>query len=200
MGRLRAYVADLQSSLNAHLAGLYSHERLDIDGEWGGHTARAFERVCRVLGLEPRRNVRTFRLVVGATQQRRRPSWPAPRPRRRLRRAAAPSLRPRARRRVQRQRRSAFRRRCRRARHPRARRALRVRLRARGPARPPARCAGLRDRRAGDRLSQRLRPRRVRNPVKSPPGGLLAVTRENYAQYLNTAARGSAIRAWDRCS
>jgi CHAP domain len=70
MGRLRAYVADLQSSLNAHLAGLGSRERLEIDGEWGAQTARAFGRVCRVLGLEPKRNVRTFRLVVGATQQR----------------------------------------------------------------------------------------------------------------------------------
>ncbi len=36
----------------------------------GAQTARAFGRVCRVLGLEPKRNVRTFRLVVGATQQR----------------------------------------------------------------------------------------------------------------------------------
>ena len=69
VGRLRAYVADLQSSLNAHLAGLGSHDRLEIDGEWGEQTARAFQRVCRVLGLEPKRNVRTFRLVVGATQQ-----------------------------------------------------------------------------------------------------------------------------------
>ena len=63
MGRLRAYVADLQSSLNAHLSGLGSRERLEIDGEWGEHTALAFGRVCRVLGLEPVRNVRAFRLV-----------------------------------------------------------------------------------------------------------------------------------------
>jgi hypothetical protein len=53
VGRLRAYVADLQSSLNAHLAGLGSHERLDIDGEWGEHTARAFGRVC-----DPQRRAR----------------------------------------------------------------------------------------------------------------------------------------------
>jgi hypothetical protein len=32
-GRLRAYVADLQSSLNAHLLTLGSRERLEIDGE-----------------------------------------------------------------------------------------------------------------------------------------------------------------------
>ena len=70
VGRLRAYVADLQSSLNGHLAALGSHERLEVDGEWGEHTALAFGRVCRVLGLEPVRNVRTFRLVIGATQQR----------------------------------------------------------------------------------------------------------------------------------
>src|SRR3954464_10707266 len=69
-GRLRASLADLQSSLNAHLSGLGSHERLEVDGEWGEHTALAFGRVCRVLGLEPVRNVRTFRLVTGATQQR----------------------------------------------------------------------------------------------------------------------------------
>jgi hypothetical protein len=70
VGRLRSYVADLQSSLNAHLAGLGSHERLEVDGEWGERTALAFRRVCRVLGLEPVRHVRTFRLVVGATQRR----------------------------------------------------------------------------------------------------------------------------------
>ena len=70
VGRLRAYVVDLQSSLNAHLAGLGSHERIEVDGEWGEHTALAFGRVCRVLGIEPARNVRTFRVVVGATQQR----------------------------------------------------------------------------------------------------------------------------------
>jgi hypothetical protein len=70
VGRLRAYVADLQSSLNAHLAGLGSNERPAVDGEWVEHTALALGRVCRVLGLEPARNVRSFRLVVGATQQR----------------------------------------------------------------------------------------------------------------------------------
>ena len=58
VGRLRAYVADLQSSLNAHLAGLGSHDRLEIDGEWGEHTARAFQRVCRLLGLQRRRTQR----------------------------------------------------------------------------------------------------------------------------------------------
>src|SRR3954468_18339727 len=69
VGRLRAYLADLQSSLNAHLSGLGSHERLEVDGEWGEHTALAFGRVCRGLGLQPARNVRTFRLSLGATQR-----------------------------------------------------------------------------------------------------------------------------------
>jgi hypothetical protein len=40
----------------------------------------------------------------------------------------------------------------------------------------------------------------VRNPVKSPPGGLLAVTEDNYRQYLRIRAAGSATRASARCS
>jgi hypothetical protein len=68
-GRLQAYVADLQSSLNAHLVGLGACDRLEIDGEWGPETDLAFRRVCRVLGLQPQRSVRAFRLVVGATQR-----------------------------------------------------------------------------------------------------------------------------------
>ena len=179
MGRLRAYVADLQSSLNAHLAGLGSHERLEIDGEWGEHTARAFGRVCRVLGLEPARNVRTFRARRrGHAAAHARGARARPGRRRRLRAAAAPSLRPRAR--PTRQRRwrrlRALRRRRRRARHPRATAgASRPSSCARpGASRLPVAlaCAIARE---GDRLSQRLRPRRGaqpgQEPARRPAGG-----------------------------
>ncbi len=191
VGRLRAYVADLQSSLNAHLAGLGSHERLEIDGEWGEHTARAFQRVCRVLGLEPKRNVRTFRLVVGATQQR----TPAE-----LARAQADG--------------AAYAARLRHhfaherddasngngdppsggdaiARAIRAhggryeavvvREARRVRL-------PIALACAIVEKETGFRNV--FGHDAVRNPIKSPPGGLLAVTRENYAQYLEHRRQG----------
>ena len=197
MGRLRAYVADLQSSLNAHLAGLGSHERLEVDGEWGEHTALAFGRVCRVLGLEPKRNVRTFRLVVGATQQRtRRGARARPGRRRRLRAAAAPSLRPRAR--------------------PATAgggggggggappggdalaRAIRadggrfeaVVVREARRARPAGR-AGLRGAREGDRLSQRLRPRRGAQPDQEPARRACSRSpRTTIASTWLTAARG----------
>ena len=191
VGRLRAYVADLQSSLNLHLAGLGSHERLEIDGEWGEHTARAFQRVCRVLGLEPKRNVRTFRLVVGATQQR----TPAE-----LARAQADG--------------AAYAARLRHhfaherddasngngdppsggdavARAIRAhggryetvvvREARRVRL-------PVALACAIVEKETGFRNV--FGHDAVRNPIKSPPGGLLAVTRENYAQYLEHRRQG----------
>ena len=171
MGRLRAYVVDLQSSLNAHLAGLGSHERIEVDGEWGEHTALAFGRVCRVLGIEPARNVRTFRLVVGATQQRTpeelaRAQADGAAYAQRLRHHFAHEGTGERRRR----RRSAPRRRRGRARDPRQRRALRDRRRARGPALGPARRAGLRGPREGDRLSQRLRPRRRAQPGQEPAG------------------------------
>ena len=191
VGRLRAYVADLQSSLNAHLAGLGSHERLEIDGEWGEHTARAFGRVCRVLGVEPKRNVRSFRLIVGATQQR----TPAE-----LARAQADG--------------AAYAQRLRHhfaherddasngdgdqpsggdavARAIRAhggrfesvvvREARRVRL-------PIALACAVVEKETGFRNV--FGHDAVRNPVKSPPGGLLTVTRENYGQYLHHRRQG----------
>ena len=172
MGRLRAYVADLQSSLNAHLAGLGSHERLEIDGEWGEHTARAFGRVCRVLGLEPARNVRTFRLVVGATQQR----TPEELARAQADGAAyAQRLRHHFAHEQRRQRPTATASSprggdARRARHPRPRRALRGRRRPRGQAR-----AACRSRSPARSLEKETGFRNVfghdavRNPVKSPP-------------------------------
>jgi hypothetical protein len=63
---VRPYVAALQRDLNTHLKRLGSHQRLAVDGDWDEHTARAFKRVCRVLGIEPERNLRTFRIIAGS--------------------------------------------------------------------------------------------------------------------------------------
>ncbi|MGZ4271638.1 MAG: hypothetical protein ACXVSX_20830, partial [Solirubrobacteraceae bacterium] len=195
VGTLRAYVADLQSSLNGHLAALGSHERLEVDGEWGEHTALAFGRVCRVLGLEPARNVRTFRLVVGATQQRTADE---------LARAQADG--------------AAY---AQRLRHhfaheragngnggggggggaPAGGDALARAIRAGGGrfeavVLREARRAGLPVALACAVLEKETGFRNVfghdavRNPVKSPPGGLLAVTEDNYRQYLAHRHRG----------
>ena len=203
VGRLRAYVADLQSSLNAHLAGLGSHERLEIDGEWGEHTALAFGRVCRVLGLEPERNVRTFRArrrghaAAHAGGARARPGR-----RRRLRPAPAPSLRPRARPTpaVAAAIRASRRRRRSRARSaPTAGASSPLSCARRGASRlPVALACAILEKETGFRNV--FGHDAVRNPVKSPPGGLLAVTQDNYASTCATAARGSATRASGRCS
>ncbi len=64
--RARAYVAALQRDLNRHLLSLGSPTVLAVDGAWDRETDVAFRRVCRVLGLEAHRDVRTFRAVGGA--------------------------------------------------------------------------------------------------------------------------------------
>jgi murein DD-endopeptidase MepM/ murein hydrolase activator NlpD len=64
--RARAYVAALQRDLNRHLITLGSPTVLAIDGSWDRDTDVAFRRVCRVLGLEAHRDVRTFRAIAGA--------------------------------------------------------------------------------------------------------------------------------------
>jgi murein DD-endopeptidase MepM/ murein hydrolase activator NlpD len=64
--RARAYVAALQRDLNRHLIALGSPAVLAVDGTWDRDTDVAFRRVCRVLGLEAHRNVRTFRAIAGA--------------------------------------------------------------------------------------------------------------------------------------
>ncbi len=64
--RAKAYVAALQRDLNWHLERLGAPEKLEVDGDWGEHTGRAFERVCRILGVEPKRSVRTFRIIAGS--------------------------------------------------------------------------------------------------------------------------------------
>src|SRR5215216_6309976 len=66
--RRRAYVAGAQRDLNRHLRRLGAPTRLAIDGDWAEHTQRAFEQVCRVLGLAPERTVRTLRLIAGAAE------------------------------------------------------------------------------------------------------------------------------------
>src|SRR3954468_10807820 len=63
---VHASVAALQRDLNAQLARLGSRERLAIDGRWDARTELAFRRVCKVLGVAPRRGARTYRLIAGA--------------------------------------------------------------------------------------------------------------------------------------
>lgn len=185
-GRIRAYVADLQSGLNAHLTGLGSRERLEIDGEWGPRTDLAFKRVCRVLGLAPQRTARTFRLVVGATQQR-----SAEELARAQGEGAAYALR---------------------LRHHFAHAPVPVPVPAGGDA--LARAIRAHGGRYGQEIVGEARRSRVpvalacavleketgfknvyghdavRNPVRSPPGGLLAVSRDNYREYLSHRRRG----------
>jgi hypothetical protein len=62
----RARIAALQADLNGHLERLRQPTRLAVDGEWDQYTERAFEAVCRVLGIEAERDPRTFRIIAGA--------------------------------------------------------------------------------------------------------------------------------------
>ncbi|MEA2279720.1 MAG: hypothetical protein QOK21_327 [Solirubrobacteraceae bacterium] len=64
--RERAYVMALQRDLNRHLTRRGESARLEIDGEWDDATQAAFTSVCRALGMEPERTVRTYRLIAGA--------------------------------------------------------------------------------------------------------------------------------------
>jgi hypothetical protein len=64
--RAAAYIVFLQRTLNDHLIALGSPAILAVDGKWGARTQLAFERVCRTLGVEPVRNLRTFRVLAGA--------------------------------------------------------------------------------------------------------------------------------------
>jgi hypothetical protein len=68
--RQSAYIAALQRDLNDHLVRLGSPAVLAVDGEWGEHTARAFKRICTVLGIEAARRPRTYRIIAGALAQR----------------------------------------------------------------------------------------------------------------------------------
>lgn len=64
--RQKAYIAAVQRDLNRHLSRLGAPVRLAIDGVWDEATQAAFEDVCRVLGIAPERDVRTYRLIAGA--------------------------------------------------------------------------------------------------------------------------------------
>jgi tellurite resistance protein len=66
----RAYIAGLQRDLNTQLKWLGATQRLKVDGTWDPATNRTFRRVCTILGIEPKRNVHTFRKIAGATAQR----------------------------------------------------------------------------------------------------------------------------------
>jgi tellurite resistance protein len=66
--RHRAFIAAAQRDLNAHLRRLGAVETLAVDGEWDEHTEKAFVETCRVLGLAPKRDIRTFRLIAGAAE------------------------------------------------------------------------------------------------------------------------------------
>src|SRR3954469_13657172 len=63
---VHASVAALQRNLNAQLARLGARERLAIDGRWDPRTELAFRRVCKLLGVAPRRGLRTYRIIAGA--------------------------------------------------------------------------------------------------------------------------------------
>ena len=68
--RARAYVASVQRDLNIHLRRLGAPTELAVDGLWDDDTQLAFERVCRILGVEPERKVRTFRLITAAVAEK----------------------------------------------------------------------------------------------------------------------------------
>ena len=83
--RARAYIAAVQRDLNVHLRRLGSPTVLAVDGEWDADTQLAFERVCRILGVEPSATSRTFRLIGASaadrtdaeSSARRRTAWPS---------------------------------------------------------------------------------------------------------------------------
>jgi hypothetical protein len=64
--REQAYVATLQRDLNAHLRRLGADVQLAVDGQWDQHTEQAFQRVCAVLGLQPEKSRRVYRIIGGA--------------------------------------------------------------------------------------------------------------------------------------
>ena len=68
--RARAYDAAAQRDLNVHLRRLGSPTVLAVDGEWDADTQLAFERVCRILGIDAVRDARTFRLIGASVADR----------------------------------------------------------------------------------------------------------------------------------
>src|SRR4051794_15388254 len=68
--RARAYTAAAQRDLNVHLQRLGSPTVLAVDGEWDADSQLAFERVCRILGVDAVRDARTFRLIGASVADR----------------------------------------------------------------------------------------------------------------------------------
>src|SRR3954447_1711964 len=186
--RSRAYVAALQRDLNRHLITLGSPTVLAVDGRWERDTDVAFRRVCRVLGLEPRRSVRTFRAIAGAAapltdQEQQRASADGAAYAKDLRHhfAHAPVPAPPP--------------------EPPAADPLEAILRRAGAryeaaiVREAARsgmpvsliCAVLE---VETGFQNVFGHDAVRNPIKSPPSGLLGVTQERYRQYLHFRGQG----------
>jgi hypothetical protein len=64
--RAGRYIARLQRDLNRHLAT----REITVDGKWGPETERAFEAICRRLGIESTRTIRTFRQIASAGRAR----------------------------------------------------------------------------------------------------------------------------------
>jgi murein DD-endopeptidase MepM/ murein hydrolase activator NlpD len=178
--RTQAYTASLQRDLNRHLIALGSPTVLAVDGDFGTETEQAFKRVCKVLGVEPAKSVRTYRVIAGAA---------APRSEQELQKAAtdgaayAEQLRKRF------------------ANEPQIDDAPAARLRAAGARfedailREAARsglpvpliCAVLEIETGFQNV---FGHDNVRNPVKSPPGGLLTVTEARYQDYLRHRRAG----------
>jgi Mannosyl-glycoprotein endo-beta-N-acetylglucosaminidase/CHAP domain len=63
-------VAAVQRDLNTFYRRLGAPEELAVDGVWDAYTDRAFRRVCRILGIPPKRTRRTFRIIAGANGER----------------------------------------------------------------------------------------------------------------------------------
>jgi murein DD-endopeptidase MepM/ murein hydrolase activator NlpD len=178
--RDRAYIVALQRDLNRHLALLGSPTTLAIDGLWDRDTDRAFRRVCRVLGLEAKRSVRVYRAIAGAAA----PLTDAEREQARTDGAAyARDLRHH----------------FAHAHAPGA--GLEARLRAAGAryeseivreskrsgVAVPLICAVLE---VESGFRNVFGHDKVRNPIKSPDGGLLEVTAERYRRYLDYRRQG----------
>lgn len=63
-------IAAVQRDLNTFYKRLGAPEQLAVDGVWDAYTDRAFRRVCRILGVPPKRTRRTFRIIAGANGAR----------------------------------------------------------------------------------------------------------------------------------
>ena len=190
-GRAEAYVAALQRDLNRHLIALGSPTILAVDGKWDRDTDVAFRRVCRVLGLEAHRTVRTFRAVGGAAaplsaEERERAASDGEAYEHKLRHhfAHAPVPKPKPEPKPEPQ-------------HDHLKAALKaagaryedaiVREAKRHDVPVSLVCACSRSRPASATSSATTRSR---NPIKSPPRGLLAVNEARYKQYLHFRRQG----------